>query len=77
MCLKETDLKFFIRNKDRKASKKKSNVLERKVFPSRELTVTEDIIRGRSMGNIITKGEGRLLKNVTVGHLTNYLNSWF
>ena len=76
MCLKETDLKFPIRNKERRVYKKKLNALERKIFPSRELTVTKDI-RGRSMGNIITKGEGRLLKNVTVGHLTNYLNSWF
>lgn len=76
MCLKETDLKFSIRNKDRKVSKKEVNALERKFFPSRELTVTEDT-RGRSMGSIITKGEGRLLKKVTVGHLTNYLNSWF
>ena len=76
MCLKETDLKFSIRNKERNVSKKKLNALERKIFPSRELTVTKDI-HGRSMGNIITKDEGRLLKNVTVGHLTNYLNSWF
>lgn len=54
-------MKFSIRNKDRKVLRKMNALLERKVFPTRELTVTEDIC-GRSMGNIITKGEGRLLK---------------